>query len=79
MRVWLLSLQEVVMLVLSRKIGEKIVITQTDGKPITVMVVSIERGKVRLGVDAPREVTIYRSEIQDQIDAAKAEAAKATA
>lgn len=48
------------MLVLSRKIGEKILI----GKDITLVVVEVDRGKVRLGFDAPRDVTILREELQ---------------
>jgi len=50
------------MLVLSRKLGEKIVINEN----IVVTVVDIERGKVRLGIDAPREIPIYRQELLDQ-------------
>lgn len=46
------------MLVLSRKLGEKIHI----GPDITVTVVDIDRGKIRLGIDAPRDVQIYRPE-----------------
>jgi len=47
------------MLVLSRKVNEKIVI---DGG-IVVTVVKIEGGQVRLGVDAPAHVKIFREEI----------------
>lgn len=47
------------MLVLSRKLGEKIFI----GDGITVTVVDIDRGKIRLGIDAPRDVLIFRSEL----------------
>lgn len=47
------------MLVLSRKLGEKIVINEN----ITLTVVSIERGKVRLGIEAPKEIPIFRSEL----------------
>jgi len=38
------------MLVLSRKLGEKICI----GENISITVVDIDRGKIRLGIDAPR-------------------------
>ena len=47
------------MLVLSRKYGEKIFI----GSDICITIVDIDRGKVRLGIEAPRELSIYRSEL----------------
>ncbi len=47
------------MLVLSRKLGEKIII----GENITITVVDIDRGKIRLGIEAPREVPIFRQEL----------------
>ena len=47
------------MLILSRKLGEKIYIADN----ITVTVVDIVRGKIKLGVEAPREVPIFRSEL----------------
>lgn len=47
------------MLVLSRKLGEKICI----GDNICITVVDIDRGKIRLGIDAPRNVPIFRQEL----------------
>ncbi|MCY2948079.1 MAG: carbon storage regulator [Gemmataceae bacterium] len=47
------------MLVLSRKLGEKIFI----GDNICITVVDIDRGKIRLGIEAPRDVSIYRQEL----------------
>jgi carbon storage regulator len=47
------------MLVLSRKLGEKICI----GENICITIVDIDRGKIRLGIDAPRDVPIYRQEL----------------
>lgn len=47
------------MLVLSRKVNETIII----GDNIRVTVVSIRGHQVRIGVEAPSEVTIYREEI----------------
>jgi carbon storage regulator len=50
---------EVSMLVLSRKLGEKLVISEN----ITVTVVGIDRGRVRLGFDAPKDISILRAEL----------------
>lgn len=47
------------MLVLSRKQDEKIII----GDSITLMVVSIQGDKVRLGIEAPKNVSIHREEV----------------
>ncbi len=49
------------MLVLSRKLYETILI----GDNITVTVVHIERGKIRLAIEAPKDVIILRSELVD--------------
>jgi carbon storage regulator len=51
------------MLVLSRKRDEKIVI----GDSITLMVVDIRGDKVRLGIEAPKDVTVHRQEVYDAI------------
>lgn len=51
------------MLVLSRKKNESIVIDDR----ISVMVVEVVGGKVRLGIDAPRNVTVHRQEVFDAI------------
>lgn len=51
------------MLVLSRKQDEKIII---DGR-ITIMVVSIQGDKVRLGIEAPRDVSVHREEVHAAI------------
>jgi carbon storage regulator len=47
------------MLVLSRKLGEKICI----GDNICITVVDIDRGKIRLGIEAPRDVPVFRQEL----------------
>ena len=51
------------MLVLSRKKNESIVINDD----ITVVVVEIRGDKVRLGVEAPKEVPVHRREVYDAI------------
>ncbi len=48
------------MLVLSRLPGEKLVI---DGGRIIVTVVQIDRNKVKIGVEAPKDVTVDREEV----------------
>jgi carbon storage regulator len=47
------------MLVLSRKLGEKIII----GDNIVITVIDIDRGKIRLGIEAPRNIPVYRQEL----------------
>ncbi len=47
------------MLVLSRKLGEKIVI----GDNVVVTVVKIDRNQIRIGIEAPIDVPVYRQEI----------------
>ena len=47
------------MLVLSRRDGEEIQI----GSHVTVLVVKIGRGKVRIGIAAPKEIPVHRAEI----------------
>lgn len=55
------------MLVLSRNVGEKLVI----GNSIVIEVLKTQGGRVRLGIDAPREVCVYRDEIRDRFEGAK--------
>lgn len=50
------------MLVLSRKVGERVMI----GDNITVTVVRISGGGVRLGIEAPAETAVVREELQQQ-------------
>jgi carbon storage regulator len=47
------------MLVLTRRAGERILV----GSNIWVTVVSVERGKVRLGIEAPPDVVVLRQEL----------------
>ena len=51
------------MLVLTRKVGEKINI----GDDIILRVLEIDRASVRLGIDAPRQVSIFRHEVYVRI------------
>ena len=51
------------MLVLSRQKNESIVINNN----ITIVVVDIQMGKVRLGIEAPKDIPVHRGEVQDKI------------
>lgn len=48
------------MLVLSRKVGERILV----GDQITITVVRVTNGGVRLGIEAPGEMTVVREEVK---------------
>jgi carbon storage regulator len=50
-------------LVLSRKLGERILI----GDRIVVTVAKLENGQVRLGIEAPREISVFREEIAPRL------------
>jgi carbon storage regulator len=51
------------MLILTRKIGENLKI----GDEITVSVLGVKGGQVRLGINAPKNVSVHREEIFDKI------------
>jgi carbon storage regulator len=53
------------MLILSRKLNEKIMI----GDNITISVVEVRGDQVRIGVDAPKTVKVFRQEVYDAIRA----------
>jgi carbon storage regulator len=57
------TIEGMAMLVLSRKKNESIVINND----ITIVVVEIRGDKVRLGVEAPKEVPVHRREVYDAI------------
>jgi carbon storage regulator len=54
------------MLVLSRKQGEKIILT-VGTVEIDIMVTEIHSDRVKIGIKAPPEVTINRQEVQDRM------------
>jgi carbon storage regulator len=55
------------MLVLSRKLGERIFI----GEHIVITVADIGRGKIRLGIEAPKDVPVWREELKPKQGEAK--------
>jgi len=51
------------MLILTRKIGEKIAV----GDNITIALLDIKGGQVKIGIDAPKEISVHREEIYKRI------------
>ena len=58
------------MLVLSRKRNERIIIADGD---VVITVVEIKKDKVRIGIDAPKEIPVHREEIYELIKKQEAE------
>jgi len=59
------------MLILSRRVNERIVI----GDDIVVSVVEVRGDQVKLGIEAPRDVKVFRQEVYDAIQAENRRAA----
>lgn len=60
------------MLILTRKIGEGIVLNEN----VTIRVVEISKGVVKLGIDAPKEMLILREELELAVKQSNIEASK---
>ncbi|DAB32884.1 MAG: carbon storage regulator [Sulfurospirillum sp.] len=58
------------MLILSRKIGEAIVLDEK----VTVRVIDISKGVVKLGFDAPSDMLILREELEEEVKKANQQA-----
>lgn len=61
------------MLVLTRRIGESIRI----GDDIVIRVIEVQRGQVRLAIEAPRQIPVHREEIYEQVQEENQRAAAA--
>jgi carbon storage regulator len=53
------------MLILTRRIGEKIYIGKDAG--IEVVLLSLSRGQAKLGISAPKDIVVHREEIYERI------------
>ncbi|CAM3888203.1 carbon storage regulator CsrA [Avibacterium volantium] len=57
------------MLILTRKVGESLLI----GDEISITILSVRGNQIKVGVNAPKEVSVYREEIYQRIREAKDE------
>ena len=60
------------MLVLTRKLGEGLVL----GPDISLKILEIHKNQIKLGIDAPPDVRIYRNEVYEQIREENLQASK---
>ena len=60
------------MLILTRRVGETLMI----GDEVTVTVLGVKGNQVRIGVNAPRDVTVHREELYERIKQEQQEASE---
>lgn len=54
------------MLILTRKMGQNIFIGEGD-MLVTITILGVQGGQVRIGIDAPQEIKVHREEIYNKI------------
>ena len=55
------------MLILTRRVGESLII----GDDIVINILSVKGNQIRIGVNAPKEISVHREEIYNRIQAEK--------
>jgi len=55
------------MLVLTRKIGESLIIQTSTGEEIEIVVLNTKGNQVQLGTEAPSDVNVFREEVLERM------------
>ncbi len=66
---WEVQRRFYIMLILTRRVGETLMV----GDDVTVTVLGVKGNQVRIGVNAPKDVSVHREEIYQRIQREKAE------